>query len=95
MKVPKQFKIMGETINVIFKNGLQNRRDTFGESHHRFNEIFIDANLINDEIKEHTFWHEFVHIALEKMQEHDLCNNEKFVNILGGFIKQAIDTMKY
>ncbi len=95
MKVPKQFKIMGETINVIFKNGLQNRRDNFGESHHRFNEIFIDSNIINDEIKEHTFWHEFVHTALGKMQEYDLSNNEKFVNILGGFIKQAIDTMKY
>ena len=44
MKIPKQFKIMGETIKVVFKDDLKDRRDNFGESHHRFNEIWIDID---------------------------------------------------
>lgn len=94
MEIPKEFKIMGETITVKFKDDLKVRRDNFGETHHRFNEIWIDSTL-SDDIKQHTFWHEFVHIALEKMLEHELSDNEKFVNILGGFINQAMNTMLY
>ena len=94
-KVPRKFKLFGETINVIFKDNLLMRKDRFGESDYRHNEIIIESKLANNEIKEAVFYHEIVHMILSKMEEHDLCENEKFVNTLGQLINQALKTMEY
>lgn len=94
MKIPDKFQMLDETIKVRIRNDLEKRRGVIGEAHDRYNEIWIEEDLI-PEIVEHTFWHEFIHLALSKLNEHELSNNEKFVNLLAGLINQALKTMEY
>lgn len=93
MKIPNKVQLMGETIKVTIDKDLAMRTDAFGQAHHRFNEIKINYND-NKEIMEHTFFHELTHMVLDKMNEQDLSGNEKFVNLFGGLLYQALKDMK-
>lgn len=95
MKIPKEFKLYNETIKVIIKDDLQLRDNKFGSAHYRYNEIWIDRNIINEEIIWGTFLHEMIHIILGKLYEYDLASNEKFVNGMSQLINQAFSTMIY
>jgi len=62
---------------------------------HRYNEIILNFNEHRQvEIMESAFWHEFLHMALGKMKDNK-CDDESFINILGGLIHQALETMEY
>jgi len=95
MKIPKEFKLFNETIKVIIKDDLQLRDDKFGEAHHRYNEIHLDKNITNKEILEATLFHEITHMILGKMERYELSNDEKFVNVLGQLINQAVNSFRY
>jgi len=96
MKIPKRFKLFGETINIIISNELESRRDRLGEAHFKYNEIIISDNKkMPKAIMDITFWHEFVHIALNRMKRDELEDDEAFVNILAQLIHQAVETMEY
>jgi hypothetical protein len=43
---------------------------------------------------EHTFCHELTHAILDLIKEDKLSKNEKFVDLFGGALHQALSTMK-
>jgi predicted SprT family Zn-dependent metalloprotease len=98
MKIPKEFKLFGQTIKVKFDNRLIQKNETLGEAHHRTNEIFLQPNV--DGVKrdksqiEEIFLHELVHFILDKMGEGKLAGNEKFVAGFAKLLHQALKTMK-
>jgi len=98
MKIPKEFKLMGETIRVKYVSGLVFDTDNTGEAYFRRNEIRLQKNedgwRINPEKTEHDFCHEVVHHILFKMSERELTNNEKFVDTFAGLLHQALTTQK-
>jgi Zn-dependent peptidase ImmA (M78 family) len=89
--IPKELSIMGETIKVKVVDDLSSRRDAFGECHARYNEILINRNK-NKDIMSHTFFHELTHMILAKMNETELYENEKFINVFSGLMYQALKT---
>jgi predicted SprT family Zn-dependent metalloprotease len=96
VSIPKSFTMLGEKINVIQRAELEPRTNNLGECHYRYNELHINFNATRKEdIMQAVFWHEFMHLALDKMGEKELRDDEGFVNILAGLIQQAIETMEY
>jgi len=96
--IPKQFELMGQTINVAFTDDLQHDKDAYGTANFRDNKICIQkstkhAPLPKDKL-EHIFFHEVAHWVLSSMGEEELMLNEKFVDSLGGLFYQAIKSSK-
>jgi hypothetical protein len=94
MKIPKKFKIFGHEINVELSNDLHAKNDIWGEARYRENKIVIDNNIIED-LKEQTFLHELVHLILNYIDEKELRDNEKFVDLFSNILYQNFETMEY
>lgn len=100
MKIPKQFKLLGQTIKVKFDEDLNYRQGHMGQAQ-------IDNNILplqpveKDRPKdavEHTFCHELAHFLLYYTlnDEYDqLWRNERVVEVLGGLIHQFLTTARY
>jgi len=103
MKIPKRFKLFGQTIEVGFDPDLIDERDWCGSSSHRRNLIKLAPPSIthprsNAQI-EATFCHEFVHqifyAAGFKIDGEYAHSNEDVVDIVGNLLHQALTTMEY
>jgi len=98
MKIPKQFKLLGQTIKVRNKRRLLFDNDSWGCSIFRTNQIQLlkktKSNPINKEWKEQSFCHELVHMILDRAGEEELCSNEKLVDLLGSLLHQFLKTKK-
>lgn len=94
MKIPKRFKLFGETINIVYKKELVTERDALAESHANLNEIWMQYDIKGERMAS-TFFHEVVHMILDKMHNQSLSNDEAFVNIFGQLLHQIITTMEY
>jgi hypothetical protein len=95
MKIPKRFKLAGQTIQVIIDKELQHREDLWGLTVYRENKILLDEAIARPQTgQEQTFLHELVHWILYAM-ESDLRTDEKFVNLFSNFLHQALTTMEY
>jgi len=94
MTIPDSVQLMGKPISVIQNNKGVRKRNNYGEAN--FNNLTIKiADTIHKKPilqsqAEHTFFHELVHQCLWVMQEHKLNDNEKFVDMLGGLLHQAL-----
>ena len=103
MKIPKRFKLLGQTIKVEQAPGLHYTDSSHGESRYRENRIVLQAH--NDgvpapaDFHEHTFCHELVHFLLywaaEDAYDPPLHQRECFVERLAGLLLQALTTMEY
>jgi predicted SprT family Zn-dependent metalloprotease len=98
MKIPKEFKLFGQTIKIKYVDRLVDGEDSTGQARYREGIILIQKNNKgihrNKEQVEQTFLHELVHYILQKMGKHDLQNNEEFVDVFAGLLHQALTTMK-
>lgn len=97
-KIPKQFQLMGQTVNVEWTDDLQHDKDAYGTANFRDNRVCIQRPskyqpLAQDKL-EHIFFHELVHWILNSLGEEELMLNEKFVDTLGGLFYQAIKTSR-
>jgi len=93
MKIPESFGLAGFTISVIAKDGLINERGIIGEALYSKQLIYLDKNAeIEEETKKQAYLHELVHWILYIMNEDDLKNNEKFVDVFAHLLYQAIST---
>ncbi len=97
-KIPKQLELQGQTVHVEFTNDLQHDKDAYGTACFRDNKICIQKAtkhmpLPKDKL-EHIFFHELTHWVLGVMGEEELLHNEKFVDIFGGLMYQAIKSAK-
>lgn len=99
MGIPKQFKLFGSTIEVIFDNKYCNNKSLYGEASYSENKIILSNvdgvdDLSPDRILD-TYYHEKVHLILDSMGETDLSKNEKFVEIFSKLLRQSDITSEY
>lgn len=95
MRIPKRFKLHGETISIIFSDRIGSNNDADGLASHRFNEIILTKDALNKKYLEKVFCHEMIHYILEHMEETELNKDEKFVSLFSNLLYQAIETMEY
>ena len=99
MKIPKRFKLFGTTYNVVFDNKRMNDMKNYGLCDYSQSLITLSdkdghLDLSEDKIID-TFYHEKIHAILEMMQERELSDNEKFVDLFSKLLRQADETEEY
>lgn len=99
MRIPKKFKLLGHTIDVIIEADLTNKTDCLGETRYRYCQIALQSISSKERHRsrtqlENTFLHEMTHWILHTMHENDLSNNEKFVGQFSGILHQILTTME-
>lgn len=99
MQIPKRFKLLGHTIEVIEAPGEYHDYNRYGATSYEGKWIKLvppDKNHpITQGSLEHTFLHEVLHMCLYHTEKADLNNNEGFVDLLAGLLHQALTTMEY
>jgi len=88
VKIPKSFELQGRTITVVTKplDG-----DTVAQWDARRDEITIIPGLPKD-LATQSFYHEFLHAALDALGRDDLSKDEGFVDQLAGLVAQMNKT---
>ena len=99
MKIPESFKQYAQEITIKYKKSLSNKHGCWGKCYYDRNEIEFQDNKYEVGLPglkiEETFYHELVHIILYHAGEHELRNNEKFVDVFSGLLHQALTTAVY
>lgn len=99
MRIPKRFKLLGQTIEVVFEEKLVAKDDIVGAARYRTNEIALqpctEGCPRKPEAVEQTFFHELLHFALDAMGRNELRQEEAFVDMLAGLLHQALTTAEY
>ena len=99
MNIPKEFKLLGHTINVVINNDRMQDKNALGHCSPDYITITLatktDGKDLSESVIGHTYYHELVHMILHTMGESELYKNEKFVDMFGGLLHQAITTSQY
>lgn len=99
MKIPKTFKLFGTTYNVIWDNKRMNDKGCYGLSDYGKSEITLSTTqgteLLSEDRIIDTFYHEKVHAILDMMNERELSENEKFVDIFSKLLRQSDQTQTF
>ena len=92
--LPKSYCLLGHTVTVKVVPGADwAHPDCVGLYEPHRHRILIRGDL-SESLQQHTLYHEMVHSWLSAMS-HDLNEDEKFVDMLGGLIHQAMTTAKF
>lgn len=95
MRIPRTFKLFGETIKVVFKSNLKYKElDLNGFCDPDNNKIYLRTNL-EKQYLEATFYHELTHMLFLKIDENKLSANEKLISCFSGLLNQFLKTRKY
>jgi hypothetical protein len=86
-KIPKRFKLMGHTINVVLVPLKQWKWDE-DFAHWDIERLEIQVCKGRKSIELHKFYHEVMHAMLEMAGRNDLSENETLVDTLGGLMAQ-------
>jgi len=97
MKIPKKFKLFGQTITVEYDEKLVEREDLKGVALYRENKIkLLPAKGVYSNKPQHqveqTFLHEVCHIIMHYLCENDMVDNEKFIDNFSNMLHQFIST---
>lgn len=99
MQIPKRFKLLGHTIEVLEDKVMFFEKQNYGKCCYEGKWIKLvhpsDQHPITQTSLEHTFMHELVHICLYHTEQGQLNDNEGFVDTLAGLLHQALTTMEY
>lgn len=108
MRIPKQFKLLGRTIEVKHNPRLFQERNWNGAACYEEGTIELqpicEVNRMSVDKAEQVFCHELAHFLLYvsgAAVNHDLKsggyihNNEEFVDLLGSCVHQVLTTMEY
>ena len=104
--IPKQFQMGPHTITVRIVSkaemAAQCKRNghppsTLGYTIFDTNEIFVlrASPSFPKRMQEHTFWHEYFHMLMERASRPRLARDENLVDTLGGLQLQAFNTARY
>lgn len=93
--IPKTFSLGGITVNVEGDDTLCRSRKMVGEAQYIMQRIVLDTASMKQQMMEQCFYHELVHWILYVMNEDELRNNEKFVDVFSQFLYQSVVTAKY
>lgn len=102
-RIPKRFKLLGQTINVVYDDELVHEDDFKGVAVYRRNEIRIQPSnkyqRIPKEQVEQTFLHELIHFILYYTNIREVSEapyaDEAFVDATANLLHQALTTMEY
>lgn len=97
-KIPKSYQLGG--IEWKVRHGVHHHSEgNLGHTDFMASEIIIKNKFNNQRYckqqQEQTFFHELVHSILITMNEHDLNNNEQFVDIFGQLLYQFSKSAKW
>jgi len=99
MKIPKSFKLFGNTITVEFDEQLCEDREAYGLALFKEDKIILSRyagkTKISKENIECTFFHELVHFILNKLGKDELSKNEELTEQISGLLHQYIKTQKF
>lgn len=99
MKIPKKFKLFGTTYKVLWDNQRMNDKQYYGLCDSSKSEITLSTTKGLDELSEDlivdTWYHERTHAILDMMNEYELSENEKFVDVFSKLLRQADETAEY
>lgn len=99
MKIPKRFKLMGQTIEIVYDSTISDMDGCAGLAKYRWNQIVLqpDTNGVKRPLSkiEQTFCHELVHWIFYMASENKLRANEKLVDTIAGLLHQALSTMEH
>ena len=91
MTIPKQFKLFGQTIEVVYDKEMGQRDGIIGSANHTHNKIILQPNSAGyartQEQVDQCFYHELVHCVLKAMGEGD-DHDEKFVDVFASLLHQ-------
>jgi hypothetical protein len=94
MVIPARFKLFGNTIKVVYKRDLIDRKEAFALWEYNRSTIYLQQSTrkfpLTKEQIENSFIHEATHAMLNLMGEEELSDNEKFVHTLSSLIHQFI-----
>ena len=90
MTIPRQTELGGIVITVELDPTLHQQKGMIGEARYAEQKIVIDPRVAGRDTTEETYYHELVHFILFIMNEDELRNNEKFVDIFAHFLYQAV-----
>jgi hypothetical protein len=98
-KIPKEFKLFATTYNIKWDNLRMNDKQMYGLCDYSRSEITLSTSdgveaLSNDKIID-TFYHERTHAILDMMNERELSQNEKFVDVFSKLLRQADESAKF
>lgn len=97
LRIPKSFKIFGQTIRVRFDKDLIENEEIYGLSCFETNEITLQtpgSNLTQTQV-EVTFLHEMIHMILSNASFDKESKNERLVDTLANLIHQVMKTSIY
>lgn len=102
MRIPKRFKIFGQTITVVQIEEPFIEKDGYeGFASYRQNKIELRPGIEGDK-REHIFLHELTHFLIyysESAYQHNpdsyMYKDEGFTELLAGLLHQALTTMEY
>ena len=103
LKIPKRFKLLGQTIIVELESSLFIKEDMYGYASYRRGRIGLQTSSedmpIPDDIILTTFFHELMHHILYMAGEDNidppLHKREYLVDRISGMLHQAFSTMEY
>ena len=99
LRIPKRFNLHGQTVTVVYDNTLLEDASARGMFHPlpqliQLNPADPEAGHSRSGV-EQTFCHELTHSILYAMGELKLYNNEKFVDLFGHLLHQALTTQEF
>jgi len=93
--IPSSLWLGGLKIDVIYDENLHKNRRIVGEARYPSQSIVLDSVILSKQLMEQNFFHELTHWILYVMNEDDLRNNEKFVDVFAYFMHQALVTRQW
>ena len=93
MNIPNKFKVFASVIDVNFDSERLSNHGLLGDCSFTDGKINLcdkyRGEKISDSCVLDTFYHEKVHIILDAMGEHELSQNEKFVEVFARLLRQS------
>jgi hypothetical protein len=94
MKIPKQFQLAGQTIDVVPISGLVAHSCHLGEAVYQEAKIKLHVGGVPPSVLEQNFCHEAVHFMLYILGYEELNSNEQFVDSFAHMMHQFITSQK-
>lgn len=94
-RIPITFQIAGLTFTVALDDKLAEATKQLGIVDYHQQKIVIDPSHAPKETTEQAYFHELVHTILFIMNEDELQNNERFVDLFAHLLYQALSTSTY
>ena len=99
MKIPKNFKLFGSTIWIVFDSKKLKKEKCIGLSEYNKNLITLTEDNETGELGKDAiidvFYHEKVHMILDAMHERKLSSNEKFVDVFAKLLRQSEESAEF